>query len=68
MHSGYPMMGLIPAEADLVNAPGILKDGTWGIVHEIGHNHQWASWVLKGTGETGCNWFALYVNQDVSKH
>jgi len=67
MHSGYPMMGFISEETDHANATGLRKDGTWGIIHEIGHNHQWMSWTVTGTTETGCNWFSLYVNQNVRK-
>jgi Peptidase M60, enhancin and enhancin-like len=66
MHSGYPMMGFTSAEADQVNTVNIRQQGTWGIIHELGHNHQWNSWTVDGTTETGCNWFSLYVNQNVS--
>ena len=67
MHSGYPMMGFTYSEHEHVNATGLMKLGTWGIIHEIGHNHQWMSWTVDGTTETGCNWFSLYVNHNVGR-
>ena len=68
MHSGYPMMGFTNSEPEHVNTTGFMEVGTWGILHELGHNHQWTSWTVTGTDETGCNWFSLYVNQDVSNN
>jgi hypothetical protein len=59
-------MGLSIAEADQVDTMTIRQQGMWGLIHEVGHNHQWDSWTVDGTDETGCNWFSLYVNQNVS--
>ena len=66
MHNGYPMMGDIEAAEQAVNLDGVMKNGIWGITHEIGHNHQWKSWTTAKTTETSCNWFALYVHQQVN--
>ena len=49
------------------NASHIQQYGDWGIAHETGHNHQWDSWTHSATDETGCNWWSLYVNQNVKK-
>jgi hypothetical protein len=59
-------MGFTADEAGHTDIVNIMKYGTWGTIHEIGHNHQWNSWTLDGTEETGCNWFSIYVNQNVS--
>jgi hypothetical protein len=67
MHAGYPMMGKLEDEYEHIDAPYILKNGLWGTVHEIGHNHQWDSWTPSGTGESTNNWFTIYVSQKVSK-
>jgi hypothetical protein len=37
-----------------------------GLIHEIGHNHQWDSWTTEANSEVGCNFFSLYVNENVS--
>jgi hypothetical protein len=65
MHSGYPMMGFVSAVPDQVNVSLIQKEGNWGFVHETGHNHQWDSWTISATTETGCNMWSLYVHQNV---
>ena len=65
MHSGHPMMGFTSAVPALINATSLRHLGTWGLIHEIGHNHQWDSWTVPATTETGCNFFSLYVNQNV---
>ena len=65
MHSGYPIMGFVSAVPDQVNVTQIRHGGIWGVVHETGHNHQWDSWTISATTETGCNWWSLFVNQNV---
>ena len=65
MHSGYPMMGFVSAVPDQVNVSLIQQQGNWGLVHETGHNHQWNSWTISATTETGCNMWSLYVHQNV---
>lgn len=67
MHSGYPMMSTLDDLPELVNATRLRQHGTWGLIHEIGHNHQWRSWTTASMVDTSCNWFALYVNEKVSK-
>jgi hypothetical protein len=66
MHSGYPMMGLLDVVPEHLNASGLRRFGTWGIIHEIGHNQQMDGWSPRATVETGCNFFSLYVNQNVN--
>jgi hypothetical protein len=38
-----------------------LKKGSWGLLHELGHNHQEGDWTFDGTGEVTCNLFALHA-------
>jgi hypothetical protein len=35
--------------------------GSWGILHEVGHNRQRGDWTPDGLGEVTNNLFALYV-------
>ena len=62
LHSGYPMMGHADAVRNLLDEPKVRREGTWGFIHELGHNHQWKSWTIGKTTETGCNIWSLYVN------
>jgi hypothetical protein len=38
-----------------------LLSGSWGLFHELGHNHQQKDWTFKGTGEVTVNLFSLYI-------
>lgn len=58
MHSGYPIMTHLDAAADMVQFEK-LKAGSWGLLHELGHNHQEPDWTFAGTTEVTCNIFAL---------
>ncbi|MBS0196187.1 MAG: hypothetical protein JSR77_05460 [Planctomycetes bacterium] len=60
MHSGYPIMTHLDAANDMVSVERLRK-GTWGLLHELGHNHQQADWTFEGTGEVTCNLFALHA-------
>jgi hypothetical protein len=44
-----------------------LLTGTWGLFHEMGHNHQSGDWTFAGTGEVTCNLFSLYVCETVCR-
>ena len=66
MHSGYPIgthTGNFPEIA--VDAKRLRAEGSWGIFHEIGHNHQRPMWALPGTGETTCNLWSLYLYETI---
>ncbi|MBV7532076.1 M60 family metallopeptidase [Chitinophaga sp. sic0106] len=66
MHNGYPIM----AHCDegtlntIANPDRLLLPSSggsnWGYFHEIGHNLQNPDWIIAGTGEVSCNFFALY--------
>ncbi len=60
MHSGYPIMTHLDAVADMTRLDRLSK-GSWGLFHELGHNHQQPSWTFAGTTEVTCNLFALYI-------
>ncbi len=70
MHSGYPIMVHHSPSAHMVSADIIVNPekllvpteggANWGFFHEIGHNMQSSDWSFDGTGEVGCNFFALY--------
>lgn len=60
MHSGYPIMTHMDAVDDMVGVER-LRRGTWGLLHELGHNHQEGEWTFEGTGEVTCNLFALHA-------
>lgn len=60
MHSGYPIMTFLDAVADEVSLERMQR-GPWGLLHELGHNHQQDDWTFEGTGEVTNNVFVLYV-------
>jgi enhancin-like peptidase M60 family/peptidase M60-like protein len=60
MHSGYPIMTHLDAAADMTQLDRLSK-GSWGLFHELGHNHQVGDWTFGGTGEVTNNLFALYI-------
>ena len=64
MHSGYPIMTHLDAADDMVSAAALRK-GTWGLYHELGHNHQSADWTFGGTGEVTVNLFSMYIIEKV---
>lgn len=57
-HSGYPAMGTIGWGKPIANGDLITK-GSWGIWHELGHNHQTPPYRLDGLGEVTVNLFSL---------
>lgn len=60
MHSGYPIMTHLDAAPDMVSVEN-LRAGTWGLYHELGHNHQSGDWTFDGTGEVTVNLFSMYI-------
>ena len=60
MHSGYPIMTHLDASPWLASLEALQK-GNWGLLHELGHNHQRGEWTFDGTGEVTNNVFALFV-------
>lgn len=65
MHSGYPIMTHLDAATDMVTVAS-LRAGTWGLFHELGHNHQNADWTFDGTVEVTVNLFTLFIMERVS--
>ncbi len=64
MHSGYPIMTHLDGASEMVSLEK-LRAGTWGLLHELGHNHQRPDWTFNGTGEVTNNVFVLYTLQKV---
>ncbi len=64
MHSGYPVMTFSDQYRALPDI-NTLKNGSWGLFHELGHNHQNGGWTFEGTGEVTVNLFSLYVYEKV---
>ncbi|MBL8963555.1 MAG: M60 family metallopeptidase [Phycisphaeraceae bacterium] len=64
MHSGYPIMTHLDA-ADWLGNLDELRQGNWGLYHELGHNHQHSDWTFDGTVEVTCNLFTLYIHDMV---
>ncbi len=64
MHSGYPIMTHLDAAPDMVSLSE-LRQGTWGLYHELGHNHQGSEWTFDGTGEVTNNVIVLYILETV---
>ncbi len=58
-HSGYPIMCMTWGPG-MMNLAGLQKQGSWGALHEIGHNlGQGANGIfsLPGNGEVICNFY-----------
>lgn len=66
MHSGYPIMTFLDAVPDMTSLAR-MKKGPWGLLHELGHNHQEDEWTFEGTGEVTNNVFVLYVLDTLCK-
>ena len=60
MHAGYPIMTHLDAAKPMTQLD-VLRQGSWGLLHELGHNHQSSDWTFDGTGEVTCNLFALHA-------
>lgn len=60
MHSGYPIMTHLDAAAEMTSLEKI-QQGSWGLLHELGHNHQQGDWTFDGTVEVTCNLFSLHA-------
>ena len=43
-----------------------LKAGSWGLFHELGHNHQQKEWTFEGTGEVTNNLWSLYLMEVIA--
>lgn len=39
---------------------------SWGVFHELGHNHQRPEWTFEGTLEVTCNLFTLFVMSKIN--
>ncbi|MCR5183102.1 MAG: M60 family metallopeptidase [Opitutales bacterium] len=57
-HSGYPAMGYM-AWGNCIQNGSLVKEGSWGLFHELGHNHQWAPFRFEGCGEVTVNLFSI---------
>nr|XP_033793473.1 LOW QUALITY PROTEIN: TRPM8 channel-associated factor homolog [Geotrypetes seraphini] len=66
LHSGYPIMCLFDFIIDIVDLEHIKKNGTWGVIHELGHNQQKYGWEFPPhTVEATCNLWSIYVHEEV---
>lgn len=60
MHSGYPIICAGGLD-QMLQIERLQQGDLWGFVHELGHNQQYGGWTPKGQGEVTCNWFPVYV-------
>ncbi|XP_070610538.1 TRPM8 channel-associated factor homolog [Erythrolamprus reginae] len=66
MHSGYPIMSNVGALPEIIDVQAFYTKGTWGPIHELGHNQQKREWNFSPhTGEATCNLWSVYVNETV---
>ena len=65
MHSGYPIMTFLDVINFVVDRDKLMKQGSWGHFHEMGHNHQSSDWTFDGTVEVTVNLFSLYCMEKV---
>jgi hypothetical protein len=66
MHSGYPWMAYDSVSDEMVDVPHLYADGEWGPYHELGHNHQYKSFLVMDSTEMSCNFFSAYVQEFVN--
>ena len=61
LHNGYPMMCHVSpnGSSEIYDAALIRKKGCWGVLHELGHNHQSAAWTFAAATEVTVNIFTL---------
>ncbi|KAH0617172.1 hypothetical protein JD844_028917, partial [Phrynosoma platyrhinos] len=66
MHSGYPVMSDVGAMQEIVDMEAFKTKGTWGPIHELGHNQQKSAWMFPPhTTEATCNLWSVYINETV---
>ncbi|XP_033019187.1 TRPM8 channel-associated factor homolog [Lacerta agilis] len=66
MHSGYPIMANVAASEEITDVQRMYTKGTWGPIHELGHNQQKSQWEFPPhTTEATCNLWSVYVNETV---
>lgn len=59
-HAGYPAHGIYAWTKPMVDGTMPTK-GDWGFWHEMGHNHQFPPYLMKGMTEITVNLFSLVV-------
>ncbi|XP_058045988.1 TRPM8 channel-associated factor homolog [Ahaetulla prasina] len=66
LHAGYPIMSDIRAVPEIIDVQAFYTKGTWGPIHELGHNQQKSGWNFPPhTTEATCNLWSVYVNETV---
>ncbi len=62
LHNGYPMMCHVSSDGNsaLYDRAVIEREGNWGVLHELGHNHQNKAWTFGAAAEVTVNIFTLY--------
>ncbi|XP_030054241.1 TRPM8 channel-associated factor homolog [Microcaecilia unicolor] len=66
MHSGYPIMCHLESVNEMLDLTCIKAKGTWGVIHELGHNQQKDGWEIRPhTTEATCNLWSVYVHEEV---
>jgi len=72
MHSGYPVMLHQYHVRTIADVSRMFSKGSWGAIHELGHNQQRDVWgKLRGwemrpyTTEATCNLWSIYVHEQV---
>lgn len=68
MHSGYPIMvPLDDSTTHALNLPKLRVEGSWGHLHELGHNLQNGDWTFGGTGEVTNNLLVVHTYDTLLK-
>ncbi|XP_058047683.1 TRPM8 channel-associated factor homolog [Ahaetulla prasina] len=66
MHAGYPIMSDVGALSEIIDVQDFYAKGTWGPIHELGHNQQKSGWNFSPhTDEATCNLWSVYINETV---
>ena len=59
-HSGYPIVAFLDWTDGALDPVG-----SWGLFHELGHNHQNLDWVLPGSTECSVNLWSVYLHEAI---
>ena len=58
-------MGHLHHVEEATDLEALSSKGSWGIFHELGHNHQWKDLDLPGTIEATCNLWSVFINEEL---
>lgn len=65
-HAGFPIQAYDKYWINLADYDKLMKDGSWGDYHELGHNHQRSWWTFSGDTEVTVNIFSIHCTRTLN--